>query len=280
MLACSPLATFVRSFSMPCIGQLNLEQETRWDRGCPSQGWCHVLDTHQLVSKERGKGWLGHLPRKGRASLTMQSTLKNRSFISLQTKIWPVSAQGSIRANFTGKNTPLFESVVVWDNSTTEAWAWMLGISTWMLQFIENFLSVSLQPYKPLLEESSEVKVKWEKVNQVRVSAFHMVLWSFHEIICCCAAALRIYPQHQTKSPVGVIKVWSPTLCIKRMQHCVCCQIRCPYTGLWLKEMLVRSVWCLNGFHAGWKGLVKNLKNQKWGLASHLRVVRGSKQAL
>lgn len=171
---------------------------------------------------------------------------------------------------------------MIWDSSVTEVWAWMLGISKWMLQFIENFLSVSLQPYKPLLEESSEVKVKWEKVNRAfaRVSAFHMALWSFPEIICCCAAAPRIYPQHQTKSPVGVIKVWSPTVWIKRMRHCVCWQIRCPYTDLRLKEMLVKSVWCSSGSRARWKGPVKNLKNQKWGLSSHLWVVRGSKQAL
>lgn len=35
-----------------------------------------------------------------------------------------------------------------------------LGISSWMLQFIEDFPFISLQPYGLLLEESSKIKVK------------------------------------------------------------------------------------------------------------------------
>lgn len=60
-----------------CIGQLNLAQEAWWDRGCPLQGWCHVLDIHQFLSKEGGI-CLGHLPRKGQAFLTTQAMLRPR----------------------------------------------------------------------------------------------------------------------------------------------------------------------------------------------------------
>lgn len=63
-------------------------------------------------------------------------------------------------ANNTGKKFPLFGFVVVWDSSMAGAWAWTLGISSWMLQFIEDFPFISLQPYGLLLEESSKIKVK------------------------------------------------------------------------------------------------------------------------
>lgn len=55
---------------------------------------------------------------------------------------------------------------------------------------------------------------------------------------------------------------------------------KCPYTDLCPKEMLARSVRCCGGSRARWKGLVKNLKNQKQVLASPLRAVRGREQAL
>lgn len=169
---------------------------------------------------------------------------------------------------------------MIWDSSMTEAWAWTLGISRWKLQFIENFLSISLQPYRPLLEERSKVKLQWAEVSQAftRVSAFHKALWSFPQIIHCCAAALHIYP-HQTKSPAGLSRSDLPRCGLKNATLCMLAD-KCPYTDLWLKGMLARRVRCSGGSHARWKGLVKNLKNQKRVLASPLQVVRGREQAL
>lgn len=76
-----------------------------------------------------------------------------------------------------------------------------------MLQFAEDFPFISLQLYRLLLEESSKMKVK--KVSQAFYSGVCLLhgCLIFPELLHCCAAALPIYPQDQTETLVGVIKV-------------------------------------------------------------------------
>jgi len=59
-----------------CTGKLNLE--AWWDGGCPSQVWCRLPETRQLLPREAGIAWLGQLPREGRAFLTTQVVLTPR----------------------------------------------------------------------------------------------------------------------------------------------------------------------------------------------------------